>query len=76
MVRLNGGGMVLAGTALALGIKPRLSALALLGLLIPTTIVGHPFWNAEGPARTAQQTQFLKNVSIAGGLLSVAAQES
>jgi putative oxidoreductase len=75
LVRLNGGGMAVAGTALALGIKPRLSGLALLALLIPTTVVGHPFWNEEGPARRQQEVHFLKNVSMAGGLLALIASE-
>jgi putative oxidoreductase len=77
MVRLNGAGMVAAGTALALGIRPRTSALALLLLLAPTTAVGHPFWKEEeAPARHAQEVQFLKNLSMAGGLLGVIAAES
>ena len=76
MVRLNGAGMAIAGTALGMGIRPRASALALLALLVPTTLVGHPFWNEEGPARRMQETHFLKNVAIAGGLLTVIACET
>jgi uncharacterized membrane protein YphA (DoxX/SURF4 family) len=77
MVRLNGAGMVAAGTALALGIRPRESALTLLLLLLPTTVVGHPFWKEpEAPARQSQQIQFLKNASMAGGLLALIAAES
>jgi uncharacterized membrane protein YphA (DoxX/SURF4 family) len=75
LTRLNGAGMAVAGTALALGIRPRASALALLGLLIPTTLVGHPFWTLEGPARAQQQVQVFKNVAMAGGLLTVIASE-
>ncbi|MDB5114158.1 MAG: DoxX family protein [Chloroflexi bacterium] len=76
MVRLNGAGMAIAGTTLGLGIRPRESALALLALLVPTTLVGHAFWNEEGPARRMQEMQFLKNVALAGGLLTVIASES
>jgi putative oxidoreductase len=76
MVRLNGAGMAVAGTTLGLGIRPRESALALLALLVPTTLVGHAFWNEEGPARRMQEVQFLKNVALAGGLLTVIASES
>ncbi len=72
---LNGGVMVLAGSALALDIMPRLAALALLGTLIPTTLVGHPFWQEEEPTtRAGQQIQFLKNLSMLGGLLLVLAE--
>jgi len=49
---------------------PRLSALALAASLAPTTYAGHPFWEErDRAARAAQRTQFLKNVSMMGGLL-------
>jgi putative oxidoreductase len=76
LTRLNGAAMVAAGTALALGIRPRESALVLAALLVPTTIAGHPFWNEEGPARRQQQIHALKNLAIGGGLLVLAASES
>lgn len=44
LVKLNGVVMVGAGSALALGIFPKLASLALIGSLVPTTLVGHPFW--------------------------------
>jgi uncharacterized membrane protein YphA (DoxX/SURF4 family) len=70
MVRANGLGMVLAGSTLALGIKPRLSALALAGMMVPTTLAGHRFWEEPpGPGKSAQEVQFLKNVGLIGGLL-------
>jgi putative oxidoreductase len=71
-VTLNGAVMVFGGTLLALGIFPRLAALMLFGSLIPTTFVGHSFWSEENAAgRKAQQTQFLKNLGLMGGLLMV-----
>jgi len=73
--RLNGAGMAVAGTALALGIRPRQSALVLLALLVPTTIIGHAFWTLEGPARRAQEVQVFKNLAMAGGLLEVIRSE-
>lgn len=70
MVRLNGLTMVVAGSALGLGIKPKLAALALLGALIPTTLAGHRFWEEQSEqGRRAQETQFLKNLGLMGGLL-------
>lgn len=70
LVRINGGVQILAGTTLLLGIKPRLSALALAGSLIPTTLAGHSFWEMEGgEAKAAHQTQFSKNLAALGGLL-------
>jgi putative oxidoreductase len=70
LVRFNAGVQVVAGAMLGLGIAPRLSALALAGSLIPTTIAGHSYWNLEDPAaQKAQRIQFHKNMALLGGLL-------
>jgi len=56
----------LATVVCALGV----AAAVLVGSLVPTTFAGHDFWNVEDPAaRTAQRTQFLKNLTMIGGLL-------
>ena len=71
-VKANGLTMVVAGTALGIGIKPKLAAVALAGSLVPTTLAGHPFWEEKTPeARNTQLTQFLKNLGLMGGLLFV-----
>jgi putative oxidoreductase len=73
-VRLNGAVQMVAGTLLALGRFPRLSALALAATLVPTTAAGHRFWEAEEDAdRNQQRIHFLKNLSMFGGLLVAAA---
>ena len=73
---LNGAIMTVAGTTLAFGIFPKLSALALMGTLVPTTFVGHAFWAEESPQARAQQlTQFYKNAAMFGGLLLVLAEK-
>ena len=74
-VRANGATMTVAGGMLALGISPRTAAAVLAGSLVPTTLVGHPFWKEEGEARAAQEIQFVKNVAMLGGLLLVMAEE-
>jgi putative oxidoreductase len=69
-VRLSGAVQVAAGTMLALGRLPRLSALAIAATLVPTTLAGHRFWEAEDSQDRAQQRiHFLKNLSMLGGLL-------
>ena len=71
-VVLNGAAMMIGGTALALDIAPKAAAALLIGTLIPTTIVGHAFWKeTDANARKMQQTQFLKNLGLIGGLLLV-----
>jgi uncharacterized membrane protein YphA (DoxX/SURF4 family) len=70
LVRLNGVAQVVAGTTLALGWFPRISALVLAGSLVPTTLAGHRFWEEDDPkARAQQTTHFLKNIGLLGGLL-------
>ncbi|MDF3280092.1 MULTISPECIES: DoxX family protein [Gordonia] len=74
LVRINGAVQVGGGLLLATGKFPRIAALGLAGSLVPTTFAGHPFWQETDPAkRNLQRTQFLKNVSLAGGLLIAAA---
>lgn len=70
LVRINGAVQVVAGLALATGHFPRLAALVLAGTLGPTTVAGHAFWDEVDPQRRQeQQIHFIKNVSMAGGLL-------
>lgn len=75
-VELNGAAMVVGGAMLALDIAPRLAAAALIGSLVPTTIVGHAFWKEEQEVtRNAQLLQFLKNLGLIGGLLLLLTQK-
>ncbi|MFN2451304.1 MAG: DoxX family membrane protein [Candidatus Dormibacteria bacterium] len=71
--RANAVAMVAAGSTMALGILPRLSATILAATLVPTTYVGHPFWGVEDPQqRRMQRIHFLKNVSLGGALMVIA----
>lgn len=70
LVQANAATQLVGGFTLATGRLPRLSALALAGSLVPTTVVGHPFWSETDPeARKQQQVHFIKNLSMLGGLL-------
>ena len=72
-VRLNGAVQLVAGSLLAIGRFPRLSAAALAASLIPTTYAGHRFWESDDKQeRSQQKIHFLKNVSMLGGLLIAA----
>ncbi|MFF7794712.1 DoxX family membrane protein [Streptomyces sp. NPDC007991] len=72
-VRLNGAVQVVAGLMLATGRMPRPAALAIAATLVPTTLAGHRFWEAEDPSERAQQRiHFFKNMSMLGGLLIAA----
>jgi len=53
--------------------EQRLSALALAGSLVPTTLAGHSYWKIEDPElRKLQRIQFHKNMAMIGGLLFAA----
>jgi uncharacterized membrane protein YphA (DoxX/SURF4 family) len=72
-VALNAAVHIGAGTMLAAGVLPRLTALALATSLVPTTLAAHRFWELEDPAqRSRHRVEFLKNCAILGGLLVVA----
>lgn len=74
LVKVNAAAQVAAGTALALGRFPRLSAFVLAASLAPTTVAGHRFWEHDDPTeRSTQRVQFLKNLGLLGGLLVAAA---
>lgn len=63
---------VVAGTTMALGIFPRLSALALLANLVPATVLAHNPNEADDEGeRTEQTVHAAKNISLVGALLMV-----
>jgi putative oxidoreductase len=73
LTRIKAGADVVAGVLLATGHLTRPAAAVLAAGLVPTTVAGHPFWEGPKETRSAQQTQFLKNLGLLGGLLLAAA---
>ncbi|MFD5102430.1 DoxX family protein [Streptomyces albidochromogenes] len=74
LVQINSAVQLGAGLLLSIGRFPRTSALALAASLVPTTLAGHAWWKNEDPdERARQRAQFVKNVSLLGGLLLAAA---
>ena len=73
LVRAKAAADVTAGLLLASGNLTRPAAAVLAAGLVPTTISGHPFWQAPKSERAQQQTHFLKNLGLLGGLLLAAA---
>ena len=59
---------IFGGGAILFGLLTRIGALGLIVYLIPTTLMFHGFWNFEGEAQRVQLVNFLKNLSIIGGL--------
>jgi len=62
---------IVGGLSLLLGVKARWGALLLFLFLIPTTLIFHNFWAVPDAERAMQQIQFMKNLTIMGGLLVV-----
>ena len=63
------------GLSVLVGWKARWGALLLFLYLIPTTLIFHDFWAFTGTEMQTQLVNFLKNLSIMGGLLLVAAYD-
>jgi putative oxidoreductase len=63
------------GLSVLLGWRARWGALLLFLYLIPTTLIFHDFWAFSGTEMQTQLVNFLKNLSIMGGLLLVAAYD-
>lgn len=64
---------ILSALALILGFKTRYAAFILFLFLIPTTYLFHDFWNVGPEEAKLQFVMFMKNLSIAGGLLYIMA---
>jgi len=76
LAKAQGATMLVAGSTLALGILPKLSARILALTMITNTYVGHPFWKAKPEDRRPQLVHFLKNVGLVGGLLYISADRT
>ncbi|AKK05830.1 putative membrane protein [Corynebacterium mustelae] len=74
VARTVGGVKVGAGTMLALGKFPRLSAATLAAVSIPTMMARHAFWETQDPEeKVARRQGFLTSVALLGGLFITSA---
>ena len=72
MVPLSGAVIILGGLMVAIGVWPDLGALLLVAFLVPTALLMHGFWRETDLASKAnEQTQFLKDLSLAGAALAL-----
>jgi putative oxidoreductase len=62
---------IVGAVLLITGFKARLGSFALIVFLVAASLTFHRFWDLEGPARMTEMVNFMKNVSILGGLLLV-----
>ncbi len=71
-VTASGAAMLLGGTSILLGIKPRLGAAAIIGFLLGVSPIMHDFWRDEDPQqRQNNMINFMKNLALAGGAMAL-----
>jgi len=69
----SGAVLVLGGVGIALGVVPVLAAGALAVFLLVSAVTMHDFWAVPDDQAQDEMTGFLKNVSLAGGALTLLA---
>ena len=62
-----------AGLALIVGFQARIAALLLAGFTLAASVLFHNFWAMPAEQAYIQQLMFMKNLSVAGGLLMIVA---
>lgn len=75
VVQSHGAALVAGGVALAAGKATAPVGYALAAAMVPTTVVGHPYWKMEkhNPQYNVQRAHFWKNVVMAGAAVTIAA---
>lgn len=61
------------GLAIMFGFFTRWAALALAGFTLLASFIFHAYWNLPADQQMMQQLMFMKNISVTGGLLVLAA---
>ena len=62
-----------AGLALIVGFQTRIAALLLAGFTLAASVLFHNYWAMPADQAYVQQLMFMKNISVAGGLLMIVA---
>jgi putative oxidoreductase len=67
-VAVSGLAMLLGGSSVLAGVKPKLGAAALIGFLAGVSPIMHDFWRAQDPGqRMNDMINFTKNMALLGG---------
>ncbi|AJF26745.1 quinol oxidase [Haloarcula sp. CBA1115] len=69
----SGGLLLVSGILVILGAYPVIAAGALATFLVASAVMMHNFWAVPDDQVQDEMTQFLKNVALAGGALSLLA---
>jgi putative oxidoreductase len=75
-VALSAVPLLVGGTSLLLGIKPKVGAVVILGFLVGVSPIMHDFWRNEDPAeRNNNMISFMKNVALGATLALMGVEE-
>jgi putative oxidoreductase len=61
--------LLVGGSSILTGFRPRLGVLAIACFLIPVTFLMHGFWHLQGIQRVAETYRFLGNLGLLGSAL-------
>ncbi len=71
-VQVTGTALIIGGTSILLGIKPKVGAAALIGFLAGVSPVMHDFWAHEDPEKKMNEmVNFTKNLALMGGAIAL-----
>jgi len=71
-VSLTGVALLVGGSSILLGIKPKVGTLAILGFLLSVSPLMHDFWRDEdSDQRMNNMINFSKNLALAGAALAL-----
>jgi|SRR5579884_3492224 len=71
-VTVSGIAMLIGGTSILLGVKPKLGAAAIIGFLASVSPTMHNFWAAEDPGqRQNDMIHFAKNIAMLGAAVAL-----
>ena len=76
LVRVSGVLIAAGGLGIILGVWMDLAALGLAVYVLISAFLVHHFWTDDEPAKTAEMSMFMKNLSIAGAGLIIFAMSA
>ncbi len=75
-VPATGAALLVGGTSILLGVKPKLGALAIIGFLASVSPTMHDFWKQQDPGqRMNDMINFSKNMALLGAAVALMAVE-
>lgn len=76
LVTATGVALLIGGTSILLGVKPKIGGLSVAGFLAGVSPVMHDFWKHEDPGQRANEmANFMKNVALLGAALALMSVE-